>query len=132
MRLDINPARPLIMHIDLNSCFATVEQQARPLLRGRPVAIVNRRTEHTMTVTASYEAKAMGVKLGMRLRDAKKLCPDLVGLESDPPKYRYVYQYDGCGFGIDVFTGRHEGLILAEGGNFKRCVKASRAAYPLG
>lgn len=87
-----NPATPKIMHIDLNSCFATVEQQARPRLRGRPVAVVNRRTEHTMIVTASYEAKAMGIKLGMRLRDAKKLCPELVGLESDPPKYRYVYR----------------------------------------
>lgn len=86
-----NDSRPLVMHIDLNSCFATVEQQARPMLRGRPVAIVNRRTEHTMIVTASYEAKALGVKLGMRLKDAKLLCPDLVGLESDPPKYRYVY-----------------------------------------
>lgn len=83
--------RPLVMHIDLNSCFATVEQQARPMLRGKPVAIVNRRTEHTMIVTASYEAKACGVKLGMRLRDAKKLCPELIGIESDPPKYRYVY-----------------------------------------
>lgn len=88
---NFNTARPLIMHIDLNSCFATVEQQARPMLRGRPVAIVNRRTEHTMIVTASYEAKAMGVTLGMRLRDAKKLCPELVGIESDPAKYRYVY-----------------------------------------
>lgn len=86
-----NQSRPLIMHIDLNSCFATVEQQARPMLRGRPVAVVNRRTEHTMIVTASYEAKAMGVKLGMRLKDAKLLCPDLIGLESDPLKYRYVY-----------------------------------------
>lgn len=86
-----NNKRPLVMHIDLNSCFATVEQQARPMLRGRPVAIVNRRTEHTMIVTASYEAKAMGVKLGMRLRDAKKLCPELVGIESDPVKYKYVY-----------------------------------------
>lgn len=86
-----NTASPLVMHIDLNSCFATVEQQARPMLRGRPVAIVNRRTEHTMIVTASYEAKAMGVTLGMRLKEAKKLCPDLVGLESDPPKYKYVY-----------------------------------------
>ncbi|MGB4957541.1 MAG: hypothetical protein WBO49_03770 [Candidatus Saccharimonas sp.] len=91
MNPDHNMARPLVMHIDLNSCFATVEQQARPMLRGRPVAIVNRRTEHTMIVTASYEAKAMGVKLGMRLRDAKKLCPELVGIESDPVKYRYVY-----------------------------------------
>lgn len=91
MKNNYNPTLPLVMHIDLNSCFATVEQQARPLLRGRPVAIMNRRTEHTMIVTCSYEAKAMGVKLGMRFRDAKKLCPDLVGLESDPPKYRYVY-----------------------------------------
>lgn len=91
MSLNCNTERPLVMHIDLNSCFATVEQQARPLLRGRPVAVVNRRTEHTMIVTCSYEAKARGVTLGMRLKDAKKLCPDLVGIESDPPKYKYVY-----------------------------------------
>ena len=88
---DYNPETPLVMHIDLNSCFATVEQQARVQLRGRPVAVVNRRTEHTMIVTASYEAKAMGVKLGMKLKDAKKICPGLVGVESDPAKYRYVY-----------------------------------------
>lgn len=87
----MNNERPLIMHIDLNSCFATVEQQARPLLRGRPVAIVNRRTEHTAIVTASYEAKAKGVKVGMKLREARTLCPDIVALESDPSKYRYVY-----------------------------------------
>ena len=91
MQQSHNSALPLVMHIDLNSCFATVEQQARPLLRGKPVAIVNRRTEHTMIVTASYEAKACGVKLGMRLRDAKKLCPGLIGIESDPQKYRYIY-----------------------------------------
>jgi DNA polymerase-4 len=88
---EFNHERPMIMHIDLNSCFATVEQQARPLLRGKPIAIVNRRTDQTMIVTASYEAKAMGVKLGMKLRDAKILCPELIGIESDPPKYRYVY-----------------------------------------
>ena len=86
-----NPNRPLIMHIDLNSCFASVEQQSRPLLRGRPVAVVNRRTEHTAIVTASYEAKAAGVKVGMKYNDAKMLAPDLVLVESDPPKYRYVY-----------------------------------------
>ncbi len=91
MRNGYNSAQPLMMHIDLNSCFATVEQQARVQLRGRPVAVVNRRTEHTMIVTCSYEAKAMGVKLGMRLRDARKICPGLIGVESDPAKYRYVY-----------------------------------------
>lgn len=88
---EFNDERPLIMHIDLNSCFATVEQQARPMLRGKPVAIVNRRTENTAIVTASYEAKAKGIKVGMKYREALTLCPDLIGLESDPPKYRYVY-----------------------------------------
>lgn len=91
MASEYNTERPLIMHIDLNSCFATVEQQARPLLRGKPVAIVNRRTDTTAIVTASYEAKALGVKVGMKLREAKILAPDLIGLESDPAKYRYVY-----------------------------------------
>jgi DNA polymerase-4 len=86
-----NDERPLIMHIDLNSCFATIEQQSRPMLRNRPVVIANRRTEHTMIVTASYEAKRLGIKMGMKIKDAKKLVPDLVALESDPPKYRYVY-----------------------------------------
>lgn len=88
---DFNEERPLIMHIDLNSCFATVEQQARPMLRGKPVAIVNRKTEHTAIITASYEAKAKGVKVGMKLKEARLLCPDIVALESDPSKYRYVY-----------------------------------------
>lgn len=91
MNTSYNTARPLVMHIDLNSCFATVEQQSRPLLRNRPVAVMNRRTEHTAVVTASYEAKAKGVKVGMRYKDARKLVPGLVALESDPAKYRYVY-----------------------------------------
>ena len=86
-----NTAKPLVMHIDLNSCFATVEQQARPRLRGKPVVVTNRRTEHTAIVTASYEAKAKGVKVGMKLREAKRLCPGLIAVESDPVKYRYVY-----------------------------------------
>jgi len=88
---EFNNERPLIMHIDLNSCFATVEQQARPMLRGLPIAIINRMTEHTAIITASYEAKAKGVKVGMKFREAKALCPDIIALESDPSKYRYVY-----------------------------------------
>lgn len=91
MRNDYNPARPMIMHIDLNSCFATVEQQARPLLRDRPIAVVNRRVENTAIITASYEAKAYGVKVGMRYREAKLLVPDLILVETDPAKYRFVY-----------------------------------------
>ena len=89
---EINPAPPLLLHVDLNSCFATIEQQSRPLLRDRPVAVVNRRTTKTAIITASYEAKRFGVKTGMKYADAKLLCPDLVALESDPPKYRWVYR----------------------------------------
>ena len=90
-KTEFNEARPLIMHIDLNSCFATVEQQARPMLRGKPIAIVNRRTEHTAIITASYEAKKLGVKVGMKLKEARLLCPDIIALESDPSKYKFVY-----------------------------------------
>ncbi len=89
---EYNFESPLIMHIDLNSCFASIEQQSRPRLRGKPVVIVNRATEHTAIVTASYEAKALGVEPLMKLRDAKKIAPDLVAIESDPAKYRFVYR----------------------------------------
>lgn len=91
MKSEYNAERPLVMHIDLNSCFATVEQQSRPLLRGRPVAVVNRRTENTAIITASYEAKKHGVKVGMRFKEAKLLVPDIIAVETDPPKYRFVY-----------------------------------------
>lgn len=87
-----NTARPLVMHIDLNSCFATIEQQSRPMLRGRPVAVLNRRSEHTSIVTCSYEAKARGVAMLMSWREAKRICPELVGIESDPAKYKHVYR----------------------------------------
>ena len=80
------------MHIDLNSCFATVEQQARPLLRGRPLGVTNRLTKNACVVAASYEAKALGVKVGMSFSEAKLLAPDLIMVETDPPKYHYVYK----------------------------------------
>ena len=87
---EYNRETSLVMHIDLNSCFASIEQQSRPRLRGCPVVIVNRATEHTAIVTASYEAKALGVAMPMKLRDVKKIVPDVVVIESDPAKYRFV------------------------------------------
>jgi DNA polymerase-4 len=83
---------PQILHIDLNSCFATVEQQARPLLRGRPLGVTNRLTKNACVVAASYEAKAQGVKVGMTFSQARLLCPDLLMVETDPPKYHHVYK----------------------------------------
>ena len=54
---ELNPEAPNVMHIDLNSCFATVEQQANPHLRGRPVGVTNRISPKCCMVALSYEAK---------------------------------------------------------------------------
>lgn len=89
--LNINHELPQVMWIDLNSAFATTEQQAHPSLRHRPVGITNRISPECCIITASYEAKACGVKTGTRRSEALRLCPDLILLESDPPKYNAVY-----------------------------------------
>jgi len=92
LNLPLNPAMPQVMHIDLNSCFAMVEQQARPRLRGKPLGITNRLTKNACVIAASYEAKCLGVKVGMTFSEAKLLAPELIMVETDPPKYHYVYQ----------------------------------------
>ena len=90
----VNAARheESIMYIDLNSCFATIEQQARPMLRSRPVAITNRITKNACIVAASYEAKALGVKVGMRRMEAETICPELIFAETEPDKFIFVHQ----------------------------------------
>ena len=88
----INKEEPLIMHIDLNSAFATAEQQAHPTLRGKPIGVTNRLSKECVVIAASYEAKALGIKVGTRRSDALAICPEFVFLESDPPKYHAVYE----------------------------------------
>jgi len=90
--LNLNSEDPQIMFLDLNSAFATTEQQARPSLRGKPMGVTNRISKHCCVIAASYEAKALGIKVGMRLDEARQLAPDFVILETDPPKYHFVYQ----------------------------------------
>ena len=92
MNESLNYAKPQIMHVDLNSCFAMVEQQARPHLRGKPLGVTNRLTPHACMIALSYEAKAYGAKVGMRRDEVESLVPGLLVLETDPPKYHYVYQ----------------------------------------
>lgn len=78
------------MHIDINSCFATIEQQANPLLRGKPVAVAAYTTGRGCILAASVEAKRLGIKTGMRVSDGKNLYPRLTVLPPDPEKYRWV------------------------------------------
>ncbi len=78
------------MHIDLNSCFATIEQQANPSLRGKPIAIAAYTTPRGCILAPSIEAKRFGVKTGMQVQEGQALCQNLIILPSDPPKYRFV------------------------------------------
>ncbi|MBI2234134.1 MAG: impB/mucB/samB family protein [Micavibrio aeruginosavorus] len=66
------------LFLDLNSYFASVEQQDNPRLRGRPVAVVPMETDYTCAIAASVEAKMYGVKTGTMIHEAKRLCPPLI------------------------------------------------------
>ncbi len=65
------------LFLDLNSYFASVEQQERPQLRGKPTAVVPMLTDATCAIAASYEAKAYGIKTGTKIYEARKMCPHL-------------------------------------------------------
>lgn len=65
------------LFLDLNSFFASVEQQENAELRGVPIAVVPVEADSSFVIAASYEAKRYGVKTGTRIGDAKAMCPDL-------------------------------------------------------
>ncbi len=77
-----------VLFIDMNSFFASCEQQTNYWLRGRPVAVCVYTGKYGCVIAPSIEAKKYGIKLGVRLNEAMKLCPDLVPLETNPDKYR--------------------------------------------
>ena len=70
------------LFVDFNSYFASVEQQIKPQLRGRPVGVLPVMAQTTSCIAASYEAKAYGVKTGTSVMDAKRLCPEIVFVEA--------------------------------------------------
>jgi DNA polymerase-4 len=91
MALELNHNPATIMHVDLNSAFCTVEQQANPLLRGKAVVVAAYNSPNGCVVSPSIEAKQYGIKTGMTVRDAKLLYPRVVVLTPDPAKYRAVH-----------------------------------------
>lgn len=79
----------VILHVDMNSFYASVEMAYNPSLKGKPLAIAGNPEERRgIIVTCSYEARAKGVKTTMPLWEAKKLCPELVIMRPDFAKYR--------------------------------------------
>jgi len=76
-----------IAHVDLNACFASLEQQSNPRLRGKPTAVVRKAQRVSVISAPSYEAKRRGVKTGMTTLEAERHCPELHVLLEDPTKY---------------------------------------------
>jgi DNA polymerase-4 len=75
------------LHIDLNSFFASVEQQLHPEYRNKPTGVVPTMADTTSLIAASYEAKALGIKTGTRVSDAKRICPDIILVNGDHSTY---------------------------------------------
>jgi len=78
--------------VDMNAFFASVEQQERPELRGRPIAVVPVKTDSTCAIAASYEAKALGIKTGTPITEALRLCPRIQLVEARPKLYMQYNQ----------------------------------------
>ena len=78
------------MHLDLNSAFASIEQQNRPHLRGHPLAVAPYAHRSSVIISASREARKLGIKTGMRVFEAMPLLPQLLVVEPHPQEYREV------------------------------------------
>lgn len=75
-----------ILHVDMDAYFSQVEQKKNPSLKGKPIAVVGAKTR-TVILSPSYEARKYGVKTGLRVPEARKLCPTLVLVEADNVAY---------------------------------------------
>ncbi len=83
-------AKKIICHVDMNSYFASVEQQANPFLRGKPVGVCAYLHVFGCVIAASVEAKLRGMKVGMTVKEAAARVPDATFVQCDPAKYRSV------------------------------------------
>lgn len=76
----------IILHIDMDAFFASVEQQSRPSLRGKPIVVIGS-SKRTVVTTSSYEARARGVRTGMNIFQARQVCPEVLLVVGNNRKY---------------------------------------------
>lgn len=88
MDLPINATEARIMHVDLNSAFATIEQQASVHSRGKPLVVAAYDSPGGCVLAPSIESKKLGIKTGMTVRDARILCPGVIVRTPNPVMYR--------------------------------------------
>src|SRR5436309_2053991 len=77
------PTARTVLHVDIDAFFAAIEQQRDPRLRGRPVIV-----GAGVIASCSYEARAFGLRAGMRLSEARRLCPHAVFVDGHAQVYR--------------------------------------------
>ena len=78
----------MILHVDMDAFFASIEQAINPRLKGKPLIVGSRGSKmHTVVCAASYPAKALGIHSGMPSREAFAICPNLEFVAADQAKY---------------------------------------------
>src|SRR5512142_682324 len=81
---------PAIMHLDMDAFFAAIEQTIQPSLRGKPVIVGGDPNSRGVVSTCSYEARNYGVHSAMPMKEAYRLCPDAVYVNTSGEKYSYM------------------------------------------
>jgi len=76
----------VILHIDMDAFFISVEERDDPSLRGKPAAVCGSLSRSVVT-SANYEARPFGIRAGMPIQEAKRRCPPLILVEGDHSKY---------------------------------------------
>lgn len=76
-----------IIHLDMDSYFASVEQQAQPSLRNKPIGVTGKPTERSIVTAFSREAKRYPVKTAMPVWEAQRHCPELILVSGHPERY---------------------------------------------
>jgi DNA polymerase-4 len=79
----------IILCVDMDAFFASVEQKTNPSLKGKPIAVIGSGIR-TVVTTSSYEARRFGVKTGMSVYEARKLCPHIIFVTGNNEKYTYI------------------------------------------
>lgn len=133
------------LYLDLNSFFASVEQQENPALRDKPVGVLPLESEYTSIIAASYEAKKYGIKTNTSVREARDRCPQIQFVSARHDVYvkyhhRIIEAIERCVpmasvHSIDEFacelTGSQRNLVkaLALAKSIKRQISTDVGAY---